>query len=480
MNNYVPYNKYSPIAIEKYAKRLENYTFKSILPDEYKNYKGKGGLGQLLEKYYFLYEPNSDKNPDFKEAGVELKVSPYKINKNGSYSAKERLVLNIINYMDIVYESFETSTFLHKNKLILLIYYLYEKEINRLDYKINHVQLFSFPESDLKIIKDDWEKIVSKIRQGKAHELSEGDTFYLGACTKGKNKSSLREQPYSKAKSMQRAFSLKNKYMTHVLNDYIVPRRPTYEPQNEEVLLVSESSVNYNSNGVTAYEPIIKDVLTLENTTFESYIINKININKGKSIDELATQYSVKIGNLKNFASKVALKMLGVNSKNALEFEKANIKVKAIRIEKNGKIKEHMSFPTFKFKEIVTQNWEESDFRNILYETKFLFVIFRYDENDVLRLYKGMFWNMPLKDLDTEVKRVWEKTVNVIQNGISTWKKGKREFNNLPSPSENPVSHVRPHAKNKADIYILPDGRKFTKQCFWLNNSYILKQIEKE
>ena len=36
--------------------------------------KGKGGLGQLVEKYYYGYEPNSDPRPDFPEAGVELDV----------------------------------------------------------------------------------------------------------------------------------------------------------------------------------------------------------------------------------------------------------------------------------------------------------------------------------------------------------------------------------------------------------------------
>ena len=36
-----------------------------------------------------------------------------------------------------------------------------------------------------KIIIDDYNQINEKIKQGKAHELSEGDTMYLGACTKG-------------------------------------------------------------------------------------------------------------------------------------------------------------------------------------------------------------------------------------------------------------------------------------------------------
>ena len=37
-----------------------------------------------------------------------------------------------------------------------------------------------FSDTDLEIIKKDWELIKQKIANGKAHELSEGDTFYLG------------------------------------------------------------------------------------------------------------------------------------------------------------------------------------------------------------------------------------------------------------------------------------------------------------
>ena len=33
--------------------------------------------------------------------------------------------------------------------------------------------------------------------------------------------------------------------------------------------------------------------------------------------------------------------------------------------------------------------------------------------------------------------------------------------------------HVRPHAKNREDTYDLPDGRKLTKQSFWINKNYI-------
>lgn len=51
--------------------------------------------------------------------------------------------------------------------------------------------MFSFPEEDLAIIEHDWKTIMRKVRAGRAHELSEGDTLYLAACTKGANASSV-------------------------------------------------------------------------------------------------------------------------------------------------------------------------------------------------------------------------------------------------------------------------------------------------
>ena len=57
---------------------------------------GKGAIGTVIEESWFGYTPNSESEPDFPEAGVELKVTPYLRGKNG-IRAKERLVCNIIN-----------------------------------------------------------------------------------------------------------------------------------------------------------------------------------------------------------------------------------------------------------------------------------------------------------------------------------------------------------------------------------------------
>ncbi len=452
------YDLYSPESIEKYAKQLINKTFRDILPDKYEEYKGKGNLGQFIEKYFFEYEPNSDKDPDFKEAGVELKVTPFKKNKSKTkpYSAKERLVLNIINFESIIHESFYTSSFLNKNKLLLLIFYLHDFDVpNKLDFFIKYVQLFKYPKEDLKIIEQDWNKIVEKIRLGKAHELSEGDTMYLGACTKGsRKKDSYRSQPYSDIKAPQRAFSLKSTYMNYILRNYIMKNKKTYEP-------------------------IIKDTSILEKKSFEDFILYKISKHYGKDIDTLCKEFQVN-NNSKNKTTQVALRILGLKSNKAEEFEKANIKVKSIRINSNGKIAEHMSFPSFKFTELINEQWYTSTFRLMLEQTKFFFIIYKFDENNNLILEKAMFWNMPINILDTEVMKVWLKTVKIIKEGVQMTKIGKKTFNNLPSASDNPVSHVRPHGRDSNDTYLLPDGRPMPKQSFWLNNSFILEQIKKD
>ena len=139
-----------------------------------------------------------------------------------------------------------------------------------------------------------------------------------------------------------------------------------------------------------------------------------------------------------------------------------------------------MSFPTFKFKELVEEDWDDSIFGNYLRETRFLFVVYKFDQFKELHLKGCQFWNIPYKDLEGDVRDVWEKTKKVLETGLKVEVRSGRHYNNFPKSSDNPVCHVRPHARNAQDTYELPDGRQFPKQCFWLNNSYILKQLNKQ
>ena len=133
--------------IGKTFGEINNYTVKS---QEY----SKGSFGHIIESDTFDYDINSFSEPDFLNAGIELKVTPYKRNKNNTLSAKERLVLNIINYMDEYKNEFYSSHFWYKNKKIEIVWYLYEDVKKKDDLTITHQLLYSFPEEDLKIIKE--------------------------------------------------------------------------------------------------------------------------------------------------------------------------------------------------------------------------------------------------------------------------------------------------------------------------------------
>ena len=89
------------------------------------------------------------------ELGRYLKIKKYPIKKlkRQDYVSKERLVLNIINYIEIVKQDFENSSFLIKNKNLLLIFYFYEIEKKAIDFKIDIVDEWEFSEIDLEIIK---------------------------------------------------------------------------------------------------------------------------------------------------------------------------------------------------------------------------------------------------------------------------------------------------------------------------------------
>ena len=439
------------------AKNLVGKTFGEI-----NNYKtvsdsyNKGSYGHILEEDVYHYSINSNSTPDFENAGIELKVTPYKKNKNGTLSAKERLVLNIINFMEEYKHSFYDSHFWYKNKLIEIVWYLFEDNKPKSEFKITHELLFHFPKEDLPIIIDDWNKIILKIKSGKAHEISEADTMYLGACTKGVNSSSIRKQPFSDIPAKQRAFCLKTSYMTQLVRDYI---------------------------GGEHLERITG--LNIKEKSFEETLVDKLSIYKGKTVSKLCELFEVK-STAKNLNEVLVARMVNVKGKLSAtdEFVKANIVPKTIRIQKNGTIKESMSFPTFKFTKIINEKWEESALYEMFSQTKFMFIVFKECNGDYV-FERIKFWNMPLIILENEIKEVWLKTVDIIKNGtiVKEIKNGKK-YTNFPGMSENEYCHVRPHGINSLDTYPLPVKDKitgltdYTKQCFWLNNSYILKILK--
>lgn len=316
MNRKKHFDIYKPESIVSFAKKLKNKTLREVCGKEIEEhlYGGKGYFGQLLEKFYFGYDPNSVSEPDFLEAGMELKTTPLKTLKNGKLVSKERLVLNIINYMEVYKEKFDTSSFWKKNSHLLLVFYLHEKDTDALDYLIKLVDEWKYPEEDLKIIKHDWELIRKKIDDGKAHEISEGDTFYLGACTKGSTAlKSYREQPKSEIRAKQRAFSLKQGYVNHII-----------------------SNIARNQKG--EYGRIIKKPEILDEVqSIEDLVVSKFKPFYGKSVSQIEQDLGLDLNSKsKSYFAQITNAMLGLQlGQRVEEFEKADIQVKTVRLNEN-------------------------------------------------------------------------------------------------------------------------------------------------
>lgn len=486
--NKLPYDETSVRDIFKYSNDLVDNTFEDVLSrvfegeelyekiNNYNNPRVKGGLGNLIEEHYFFYKPNSDSIPDFDKVGMELKVTPYEKSSKG-LKAGERLVITMIPNDKQIELDFKGSHLESKLKLILLIWYERIKTQPRTSNRIDYVTLFDLYSDifskDLEIILDDYNKIVEKIISGNAHKISEGDTKYLGACTKGQNADkSLRPQYYNNlVPAKRRAFSLKQSYMSYILNNFV-------------------------NNGLLNYDSIFsKDYLAYGD--FDEKVLEKININIGKTESELYKEFSIdKNKNLKQINRILTNKMLGVNTENAEEFEKANITIKTIRVQENGKPKESMSFPKIVIKEFVKQDFENSYEYDFFESTRFLFVVFKENSNGIYILKGAKFWNMPINELETIGKVEWESYKQKFLDGVNfevkKQKTGKIVISNdLPKKSDNKIFHLRPHSSKSAylingvkygdgketDMDELPNGDKMTNQCFWLNNDYISKII---
>ena len=468
----LPYNPKSAQSILEYGEKLLGHSLRELHPDA-KIFKGKGGLGDSVEYYHYGYEPNSKPEPDFVEAGLELKCTPLNLLKDNSMASKERLVLNIINYIEEADKNFETSSFWRKNKFLLLMFYLHQSGVDPVDMLFKLIRTWKFPEEDLKIIRDDWNKIHSLITGGKAEELSEGLTFYLAACMKGsKSGAEMKKQPYSDTLAQQRAYSLKQGYINKIiLSSYL-------DANLKHQLNISEKRVKSLQKKYSS-ENIVKSVKAYKRgETFEELIERKMKPFYGKTIDQLSRKFDTQFNIFKkDVAHDVCRAIFGVKTKKIQEFENAEISLKTVTLEANeDKVVQSMSFPYIRFVDIVNQEWEESDWYKTL-NSKFFFVVFRKSPDgkaNKTKLEKAFFWNMPLSDLNF-AEFLWNDTKKKIENGDYSHFLTKTSKENVEIG--NNVCHARPHG-TKGQTVPTPQGTNELPKCFWLNNDYILEIVK--
>ena len=462
------YDKTSPESILNHARKLLGKSIHELYSTATPLNTGKGGLGQCVEVYHFGYELNGISEADFSEAGVELKCTPLKTIKNGSMVSKERLVLNIINYIEESDTTFETSSFTRKNALLLLMFYLHVAGVDNLDLVFKIIRLWRIPEEDLKIFMDDWNVIHEKIAKGLAHELSEGDTLYLAACVKGtKGGANRKPQKTGGICADQRAYSIKSAYLNHIIVDSL-----SHPEMFDGVTMTAEQKCRIEKKK-TELGNVVKSLKEyMRGETFEQLVERRFLPYIGMTVAEIAKKLKTTISTSPKAVSySVCRAILGVKERHIAEFEKAGLQLKTIRIEHNGHLKEAMSFQTIKYKEIVDEEeWDQSDWYGTIAARRFFFIVFRKKKDgpssDAI-LERVFFWSMPPKDIDT-AETFWRDTRDKVRVG---------DYTHFIKSTEHPICHVRPKAKNAADMTETPQGGKTKKLCYWLNRDYVLNIV---
>ena len=99
---------------------------------------------------------------------------------------------------------------------------------------------------------------------------------------------------------------------------------------------------------------------------------------------------------------------------------------------------------------------------------------------------------MPAGDLYKKKEKGWYNIQSKIKQGIHFSIDKGTVSNDLPSKNDNRILHIRPHTQRSAyklqngfekgniskDGDQLPNGEWMTKQSLWLNNSYVLSQLQ--
>lgn len=467
----LPYNNKDITSIFNYSKQLVNRCLRDFAPDA-DEHKGKGGLGQLVEELFFKYDINSRQEADFAFVNAELKCTPLKKSaKNEDLLIKERLACSMINYTEDWNKSFEQSHFYRKCLIMLIMFYLHQSNVSKLDLHFLFAVLWKIPEKDLLIIRKDYETIISKIRNGKAETLSEGDTMYLGACRKGQKGDSLMAQHGSDIGAPRRAWSLKTTYMRIVLDEV---------KKNN----VDGAYCNYDIKPTELEELISVD--ELKSHSVDDVLKGRFAPYVGLGYSEICKKLDINPITAKSkyfvIANAIASNKKIGNVNLSEEFVKSGLTMKTIRINKNGKIKESMSFENIDYQEVYDcDEWTDSRLYE-LFTSRFMFVIFKETDNllslpngkteSEYKLDKVAFWTMPQTDLNVAMQ-YWENIRQCVKDdhiapeyfwGI----KDNRDF------------HVRPKATLAKDMVDTPYGTKAKKYCYWFNAKYVKNIIDNE
>ena len=335
--------------------------------------------------------------------------------------------------------------------------YLYIPGQKDYEYKFLLVDLIELSEVDKAVIKKDWELIKNKVQRLEAHKLSQSDTQYLIALTKGEEKQ--KEQPYlnGKAKAKRRAFGYKASYIKHLISNYRFNSEKGYFELKANInrysLLRDKHKGNIEEAVLEKFNPFIgkTDVQIAKTFNQQNAFLQKK--------DKARWHYNTSLiltGERKKFLSN-----------HIEEFSKSGLTVKTIRVDDNLLPLEEVSFRTQDYKIDKQSVWEDSSLYDEM-SKKFLWVVYKKSDNDIFKLYKVVFWVMPKEDLSF-LKEKWIEYKSKILS---------KDFNSSYFMNEDSFYYLK-IKDNKGGANKKVGNSLLTSLSHWFRKSYVQDIISK-
>jgi DNA mismatch repair protein MutH len=439
------YDAGDPTAIERQGRRLINRRvgdLVDVLAGERQGTYTKGSVGRYVETYFGL-DANSEAGPDFAEAGVELKTVPMlRKGGGGPHTAKERTFITAIDYMTIVDQPFDGSPLDLKTRSTLYVFYEWRPDVPIAEFKVLGVLLHERDELDELMLRELHQHVRDAVRAGRAHELSEGDTWGVGAATKDAGRRTV-PQPFSSEPARRRAFAYKPHYTTRLWQ--LAKHR--------------------------AAEEVATSGLPDSLAAFATEVDGKVSAWRGSTVADLVRVFAPNANPAaKSIVSIVSRALLGSEGRRDVEaFARLGVTIKTIRVDPETFLPhEDVSFRTCDPQALAQEEWESSELLPLV-SSLYVMVFVAHRSEAVLdaRLLGGFFWR-PGTDELTTMGREWE----ALRDAFAASEPEAR-----PQASETEILHVRPHGRNRHDTLPLPSGRPFVKSSFWLNRDFVRRLV---
>jgi DNA mismatch repair protein MutH len=272
------------------------------------------------------------------------------------------------------------------------------------------------------------------VRAGRAEEISESRSVALVAATKGSGGPPDRVQPHSSTLASRRAWALRPAFLRSVLERSRTGRQFAIEVS----------------------------------TTLADGALRTLSAHIDSTIGEVESSLGRAPTRAKHRAKLVVdAAIAAAGGPTSAELLERGVDVRAVVVDETSWPYEAMSFPAFRYQELIREDWEQSELLARL--DRFLFVPIVADQGlgaigqGVIR--RPFLWVPSESDLGG-MAREWTMYRDEVEAGMAL---------QLTPAKRTHYLHVRPKGKTGLDTDPAPKVGQVVKKCFWFNKALMAR-----